>query len=146
MLTRIRSSGSAPGAVSRSKRPHHAGDDELVGLDVVLGVGLGEGAVLLDHGSPGAAARIAAEGLAASAYELDHRGETVLLHEAEMLSEALVAREAVLGAADRPEQDQALHHLRIGHREGRDRAAAHAAAPSAVHGEKGSTKKVYTQS
>ena len=59
------------------------------------------------HRGPRPAARIGAERLAVLGDQLDHRLEPVLLHEGEMLGEALVARQPVFRAADRPVQHQA---------------------------------------
>ena len=98
-------------------------------LDVLLRVGVGEGAVVADDRGPRPAARIGAERLAFLVDQRDHdRGQAVLLHEGEMLGEALVAVDAVLGAAHRPVQHHAQRRLRMRHAERHHRAAAHAAA------------------
>src|SRR5712692_5278419 len=44
-----------------------------------------------------------------------------------MIREALVSADAVFGAADRPPENHAQHHLGVGDAESDDRAAAHTA-------------------
>ena len=71
MSRRSRSSGSAPGrGVAVEQRAGHAGDDQLVLVDVLLGEAFGERGVVLQDRRPGTAARVLAEGLAV----LRHRG------------------------------------------------------------------------
>src|SRR5437660_123504 len=74
------------------------------------------------------AARIGAERLAVLRDQRRHRFEPVVLDEAQMLGEPLVAADAVFGTADRPEDDHAAHPLRMRHAERHHRRAAHATA------------------
>ncbi len=71
---------------------------------------------------------IGAEGLALGGDAGDDRLQPMLLHEGQMLGKALVAGDAVSGAADGPDHDQARYRLRIGNGKGQHRAAAHAPA------------------
>src|SRR5207237_1589758 len=106
----------------------HARNDQLVSFDILLPVFSGETAVVFDDRSPWAAPGIGAERLALFAHQIENRFETVLLDVGKMLCKPLMAADAILGAANRPEQDHAQHHPRMHHRESGDRSAAHAAA------------------
>src|SRR6202046_4641665 len=114
--------------VAVEQRAAHALADRLIVLAVRPRIGGRKGAIALDDGRPWPAARIGAERLAVLGDQRHDAVEAVARDEGKMLGKTLVARYAVFGAADRPIQDHARHH--VGMRDGkrRDRRTAHAAA------------------
>jgi hypothetical protein len=89
----------ARGGVAVEQAARHAGDHELVRVEVVLRIGGGEVRIAFQDRRPRAAARIGAERLAFLRDQRHDRIEPVLLHESEVLGETLLALDAVFGAA-----------------------------------------------
>src|SRR5579883_3464310 len=121
--------GLRPGrGVAIEHRPSHPDDELLIAIGVLLHERFGEGRIARDHGRPRTAPGIDVERLAVLLHERDDGFETFTPDERQMLGKAFMAAHPILRAADRPIEDHAQGRVRMHHREGQDRRAAHARA------------------
>jgi hypothetical protein len=114
--------------VAIEERAAGARHHPLVMLNVQPRIVVGEGGIALDGRGPRTSARIGAERLALAGDEIHYGLQSILLHELEMLGEALLALDAIARAAHGPPQDHAEHALRMRDAECEHRRAAHAPA------------------